>query len=176
MKCSNCGFVFGDNVKFCPECGTAVPVAEEVAEAPVEEKVEAVTEPVVEEKEEVVEKKVEFTPSPVSETETFNTTYTNTYSEPAEPVSKGLAIGSLVCGIISVIMCCCCAWLGVVLGIVGVVLGCLQQKDEFGKKPTMAIVGIILSSVSIATSLLSIIITFTPAYKNMLNDLKSSMY
>lgn len=185
MKCSNCGFETNDTVKFCPECGTALnneQAVEEVPETPaIEEKeAEAIAEtPVTEEKVEVTptvtEEKTDEAPKSAFAMETTTTTtpvttapsyysnsgsdstYNSTIVEPTEAASNGMAIGSLVCGIVSLVMCCCCTCIGPIVGIVGIVLGCLQKKDEYGKKPTMATVGIILSSVGVALSIICII-------------------
>ncbi|MBQ4523180.1 MAG: DUF4190 domain-containing protein [Lachnospiraceae bacterium] len=73
--------------------------------------------------------------------------------------ADGLAVASLVCGIISVVMICCCTYLGVILGIIAVVMGVLS-KDEYGNKSTMAKVGIVLGILGAVLSLLWIVLTF----------------
>lgn len=67
-----------------------------------------------------------------------------------EQQKNGLAIASLVLGIVSI---CCCA--GLPLGITGLILGIISKK----KYPlnNMAIVGIILSSLGIVWAISSII-------------------
>ena len=60
--------------------------------------------------------------------------------------ANGLAVASLVCGIISVVMMCCCTYLGIILGIIAIVLGIIS-KDEYGNKPTMAKVGLVLGII-----------------------------
>lgn len=83
------------------------------------------------------------------------------YSAPADSTSEvpqtpqGFAIASLVLGIISIIFCCC--GLGILCGIVGIILGCVQDKDAYGKKPTMAVVGIVLSAIGLVLSILMIV-------------------
>lgn len=166
MKCANCGNEMEENIKFCPSCGTPVPakeeapVAEEKAAEPVVE--EAVAEPVVEEK--VVAPVIE---EKAVESEVIAPTYNNVYVEPAEPVSKGLAIGSLVCGILSIV--CCCCGINVIAGITGIILGCIQKKDENGKKPGMAIAGIITSSVGLLFAIIYLIL-------NLLGVVSQSMF
>lgn len=79
--------------------------------------------------------------------------------EPASDFSNGFAIASLVLGILSIILACCCPFLGVILGIIGVVLGCLQKPDPAtGKKPGLAIAGIICSAVGIVSTIIFTII------------------
>ena len=73
--------------------------------------------------------------------------------------AEGLAVASLVCGIISVVMICCCTYLGVILGIIAIVLGAMS-KDEYGNKSTMAKVGIVLGILGALLSALWIIFTF----------------
>lgn len=90
-----------------------------------------------------------------SETTTYNS-YTNVVSEPAE-FSTGFAIASLVMGILSILTSCCCG-LGILMSILGIIFGCVQPKDEFNKKPSMAIVGIITSIIGILTGILIIIL------------------
>ena len=113
---------------------------------------------------------------------TDNTYYTpsSTYaggsvstSTPAE-VSNGFAIASLVLGILSIICVCCCAGLGLLLGIAGIVFGCLQPKNAEGKKPGMAIAGLITSGIGIVLCLISMIAGFAlTAYSDALG---SSIY
>lgn len=73
----------------------------------------------------------------------YNNYAPNQYQQPQDN-SKGLAIASLVLGIVSFFPCC-----GSVCSIVGIVLGVLSRK----KKPTdngMATAGIVLSIVALA--------------------------
>ena len=88
-----------------------------------------------------------------------DTTYNNsTYTSiPEAPVSKGLAIASLVCGIISILLSCCCCG-NLIFSIAGIICGCLQKPAEDGKKPGMATAGIITSIVGIVIIVISIAI------------------
>lgn len=103
-------------------------------------------------------------PSTVTETTAnpyADTTTQATYGtvESASDFSNGFAIASLVLGILAIIFGCCCTFLGVILGIIGVVLGCLQKPDPAtGKKPGMAIAGIICSAVGIVGSIIFMIV------------------
>lgn len=72
----------------------------------------------------------------------------NTEVQASGQNSNGLAIASLVCGILAMITMCCCTYLGIILGIVAIVTGAMS-KDEYGKKPTMAKVGIVLGIAAI---------------------------
>lgn len=86
-------------------------------------------------------------------TQTYN--YSSSVSNATE-TPQGFAIASLVMGILSIISCCC--GFGILLGILGIIFGCVQQQDEYGKKPTMAIVGIILSVIGLVFGILIIVI------------------
>ena len=79
--------------------------------------------------------------------------------QPSSKKADGLAIASLVCGIIAVVMICCCTYLGVILGIIAIVLGAMS-KDEYGNKSTMAKVGIVLGILGALLSALWIIFAF----------------
>ena len=83
-----------------------------------------------------------------------NTVYSSDQSA-EEPFSTGFAIASLIFGILSLLGSCCC--IGGLLGILGIVFGCLQKKDESDKKPGMAIAGIITSIIGIILSLLALV-------------------
>ncbi|NMA80272.1 MAG: DUF4190 domain-containing protein [Clostridiales bacterium] len=89
----------------------------------------------------------------------MNNQYPNTeFQNPIEPQqgSNGMAIASMVLGIISVIT--CCWWqLSVVVGIVGLVLGILHNKKQTTGRG-MAIAGIVLSIVGIAIAVITLIL------------------
>lgn len=76
------------------------------------------------------------------------------FQEPAE-TSKGFGIASLVLSIISLLTCCC--GLGSLFAILGIIFGCIQEKDAYGKKPGQAVAGIIISIISLILSILCII-------------------
>lgn len=91
------------------------------------------------------------------ESNTYSTNYydsSNTYGAASTPevVPTGFGIASLILGIISIPMCCCCG-LGLITGILGLVFGCLQKKNAFGSKPGIAIAGIIISIIAIIINL-----------------------
>ena len=59
-----------------------------------------------------------------------------------------MAIASMVCGIVSIVIC-CCEYIAIPLGIVAVVLGVLSIKKGQGGKG-MAIAGIVCGGVALA--------------------------
>lgn len=86
------------------------------------------------------------------------------YSMPNEPQKgKGMAIASLVLGVLSVISF-CCVYLPIFLGIAGVVLGILSKNGN-KKFSTEALIGIILSAVGVVISIGMIAIVMY-LYKN----------
>lgn len=70
-------------------------------------------------------------------------------SAPAAPQDKasGMAIASMICGILSIL--CCCAWyISLILAGVAIVLGIVNNTKHMGGKG-MAIAGIVTGSVGI---------------------------
>lgn len=78
-------------------------------------------------------------------------------SQPSGPQqNNGLAIASMVLGIIAIVLNCCSAWYGLVLAIVGLVLGIVSNKN-YGRKG-MATAGIVCSIVALVLTVLWIIL------------------
>lgn len=67
---------------------------------------------------------------------------------PVANPNNGMAIGSLICGIVGLVSCCCCG-IGAIVGIVGVVLAILSKKKNGGKLSGLAIAGLVCSILSI---------------------------
>lgn len=75
-----------------------------------------------------------------------------------EEQGQGFGIASLICGILSIVTCCCscpCA----PLAIVSIVLGILQISKGAGSGRGMAIAGIICSAVGLILMVISIVFT-----------------
>lgn len=68
-------------------------------------------------------------------------------TDPNPEISKGFGIASLVMGILSIVTCCC--GVGALFSILGIIFGCIQQRDEYGQKPGQAIAGIITSCIGL---------------------------
>lgn len=93
-----------------------------------------------------------------------------TYTESAyiEPeIEKGMAITSMVLGIVSIvtsIICCCIPFISIVLGIVAVILGIIvinaNKENTIKKGKNFAISGIVLGALGIVFSIVLGIIMF----------------
>lgn len=92
--------------------------------------------------------------------------YTGTASQEPAEMSTGFGIASLVFGIISILPCCC--GVGSIFSILGIIFGCIQEKDSYGKKPGQAVAGIILSRISLVLSIIGIIFA---VFTGMLSEL-----
>ncbi len=112
---------------------------------------------------------VPVAPTYASTDSTYSNTYNTTYDSTADaPASNGLAIASLVCGILSILMSCCCCG-NILFSIGGIVCGCLQKPNAEGKKPGMALAGIITSIAGIVLVILIYALGFV--FEEYLGDL-----
>lgn len=72
-----------------------------------------------------------------------------------------MAIGALVCGIVSVLINCCMVlgFLSIIVAIAGVVLGVMTMKNNQDDKNAriMAIVGLVLSGIGALVAILSLV-------------------
>ena len=81
--------------------------------------------------------------------------YTQPQPEPAKEKTDGLSIGALVCGILSLI-CCCCGWLSIALGV-GAVIFAVMSKKGSPKMSGMALGGMICGIIGGGIALISVI-------------------
>lgn len=79
-----------------------------------------------------------------------------------KPVSKGTI--SLIFGILSIVLSCCCSYLGIILGGVAIVLANLFKKENNNKFDKMAMAGLICGSVGVGFSLIALILTLAGVY------------
>lgn len=86
-----------------------------------------------------------------------------------------LGIASLICGIISVIMICCCTYVGIGTGIAAIICGVKSKKPD-GKLETMGIVGIVLGALGTVIAVVAIVYSLThPEYsQQILNQLSGN--
>ena len=76
-------------------------------------------------------------------------------ASPPKKTGNGMSIASLVMGILSLV-CCCCGYVGISLGALGIIFALLSRQDE--PMNTQAKVGLILACVGIALKVISIIL------------------
>ena len=76
--------------------------------------------------------------------------------QPMDSTAKGMSIASLILGIVSIV-CCCAYYIGITFSIVGLILGILAKKRITGKS-SLALAGIITSSIGLAVSVIWLII------------------
>ena len=69
--------------------------------------------------------------------------------------SKGMAIASMVCGILSV-LCCCLGWFGLALGVIAIVFGVLSLRNNYDGRE-MAIAGIATGGCGVVLCLVILI-------------------
>lgn len=110
--------------------------------------------------------------------ENFNNYYSNSTSTSStigttDDYSTGFATASLVMGILGMVCCCCC--LGLIFDILGIVFFCIQKKDDEGKKPTTATIGLVLSIIALVAYvgmvIFSIVSGSSQAYLDMLQNM-----
>lgn len=94
---------------------------------------------------------------------------------PAQPKKPliGLAIASMVLGILSILCCCFIGYWSLILSLTGIVLGIIALVKDYAGKG-MAVAGVICSGISIVLILILIIISFTGSA--MLEDLMNDIY
>ncbi len=96
------------------------------------------------------------------------------YQQPLPNKNNGLAIASMVCGIITLLISCCLWYISLPVAIVGLVLGIISIKNQNGGKG-MAIAGLILCGITILVSLL-LIITCAALGESFWNELYNEIY
>ncbi len=185
--CSNCG----TKIEVVAPENPMEPVYEKI-EAEIVENSDAanfVTEEVPESPEtEAVVEETMAEETPVYEEE-LNINY-DSYNNPAEPASVqtqyyasgqsveatgtngniGFSIGSMVCGILS-LLCCCSGFFGLVLSIGAIVLGVIAIKNNYDGKG-MAIAGLITGGIAALFAILMLIIGgLSDAFTDILDEI-----
>ena len=81
-----------------------------------------------------------------------------TYYEPEQPQGgKGMAIASMVLGIVSIVVSCCYVYAAFVTGIIGLVLGIIALRKQAPGRG-MAIAGIVTSIISLVLAIVLLIV------------------
>ena len=191
IYCTQCGSENAAGSKFCVNCGSKLeelPAQNDTAEAAQEmpEEKNVYAEGLPSEQEPVFEKVTnaeEIKPEPIqgqAQQEDIHITYetpaqTQYYdssNSQAETVSEkkgnmGIAIASLVCGILS-ILCCCLTCFSVVLSIAAIVLGIITLVNKYDGKG-MAIAGIATGGVGILLVAIFLIAGTSSTYQDLLD-------
>ena len=133
MRCGNCGHDNPENAIFCAECGTRIVKKEPVAEKQVFQQ-------------------------PIYESGQLNQQqfYEKQYIPQPEKKGVGLAVASMVCGILSLLLACCVPYVPFVLALIGVVLGGVSLHGHRGGKG-MAIAGLVCSIISLIPAVFVVI-------------------
>lgn len=74
-----------------------------------------------------------------------------------EQKSSGLAIASMVCGIVGLVLSCCVPYLPLVLSIVGLVLGVISLRKQADGKG-MAIAGVVCSAITLILAIVGLVV------------------
>lgn len=89
----------------------------------------------------------------------------------AQQESKGLAIASMVLGIVSLVVGCCLSFLGIPTAIAGLVTGIISLVKKKGGKG-FAIAGVIMSAIAIVFIVIILIVTLSSdTYKEIYNEI-----
>lgn len=99
--------------------------------------------------------------------------YGQPYARPEEPPKNNHATVSLVLGVISIALACCCFPVSFVLGIVAIILFCISPK-YMGKKEGKAVAGLVCGICGLILSIMiSVFVVFTLAngdYQKYVNE------
>lgn len=108
----------------------------------------------------------------------MNNGYNNQmYNQPEKKNSLGIA--SMVCGIIALLLFCCCESLSITLGLAGIILGAVSLKRQESNKG-FAIAGIITGSCGLVFAIFLMIVELymrqTGIYDQIYNEVLRNMY
>lgn len=91
------------------------------------------------------------------------------FQQPPNDQKDGLAIGTLACGIASIVTCCCWGIVGIILGIVAICLAMHYRKTHNGMLDNMTKIGLICGAVGIVLGIISMILSFVFGMAAFLN-------
>ena len=195
--CPQCGSANPSTFRFCSNCGVKLEesyasVAEQQHDDPAPaQQSETTDEPVYEkaDAEIVSEGKVPLTQDELhinygaEEEGTYssgnsvapNTQYYSASSSSSVVSSKtstggnsGFAIGSMICGIIS-ILCCCLTWVSLILAIAAIVLGIIALKYQYDGRG-MAIAGIVTGGIGIFIWLIVLLVAGSGFFTSLVEE------
>lgn len=82
--------------------------------------------------------------------------------------NSGFAIGSMICGIIS-ILCCCLTWVSLILAIAAIVLGIIALKYQYDGRG-MAIAGIVTGGIGIFIWLIVLLVAGSGFFTSLVEE------
>lgn len=94
----------------------------------------------------------------------------NQYNQPS---NKGMAVASMVCGIVGLCLSCCFWYVALPASIVGLILGIISIKNNAGGRG-MAIAGVVTSGITVVLALL-VIFSCSSMYNQILNEIKNEI-
>lgn len=166
MNCKNCGVIIEDGAAFCPNCGAAIQ-----AEAPVYEQPAApVAEPVAEPAAPVYEQPV----APVYEQPVEAPQLV--MEDPGKKQGTTAMILGIIAAALTLVCGCSCGCFGlfipIVLGVIGLIFGIKANKASkaAGFKNTQALVGIILSALTLGIGAIWVLIAVLSNGLMLLSD------
>lgn len=98
----------------------------------------------------------------------------NPYNNQPEK-KNGLGIASMVLGILSLLLACCCYYLGIILGIASIILGILSMRKQEATKG-FAIAGIITGGLGLVFAIVIIIIQISMVNSGAYEDIMTKFY
>ena len=93
---------------------------------------------------------------------------------PEQKTGKNFAIASLVCGILSIVLCCCNGFIPLILAVVAVVMAILQSKKD-GRMDGKAVGGLVTGIIGAFIALVSILLSFSDAYQTFIEEFMQEM-
>jgi hypothetical protein len=115
--------------------------------------VEPATEPVVEPAAEPIVETAGANNNYQDSTQYTQNVYTDSAAEPVKEETPGLAIASLVMGIVSIVLSCCCGS-GIVFGIAGIIMAIVANKKT---KTGVGTAGLVCSIIGTVFSVIGLI-------------------
>jgi hypothetical protein len=92
---------------------------------------------------------------------------------PPQQGSSGLAIASLVCGIVGIIATCCCGLFGIPLPLIAIVTGGMALANPNAQGKGMAMAGVVMGGASLLLIVLGVIIMLlNPDFAKQLEQMK----
>lgn len=162
VVCPNCGAQLPDGTKFCVNCGQKLVVeqpAPQPAPQPVNQQpVQQQTVPQYQVNDPYYQDKMNQQVPPVI--------YGGVQQAPVQTGTNGMAIGALVCGLLSLLssffVCFLIpAFIAFICGILGIIFAAVsRKKTPTGKMPGMAIAGLVCAILGLITAVIYIILFF----------------